>query len=353
MCKLKIITRRLTILFCCLCFLMVFENSRAEAQNSPIYQLTSIPNVLVYTDPDINGYTDPPRAIIVDKEHQQISLYCFNGYWKNEKMWPCSTGKKAGPKNREGDQRTPEGVYFATRNVGQRYLSNTYGSRALPLDYPNWLDRRLKRSGSAIWLHGTNKPLQARDTNGCVVINNEDIDQLSRLIHLHQTPVIIVDRNRLWSMKEAQDESDRILAAANQWHNAMMHGDYQTFSQWYASGNRPSMKWWQKWSRQRRKLFKNKEFTSRINHRAIYRSGDCFILLFDHYLVAGDNIEWAGRRKFYLDTEQDHISIIGDTFQTYPVAAKDPLLYAGQKLWQKDKQRCKVVMIKKKKANNM
>ena len=242
--------------------------------------------------------------------------------------WPCSTGKLDGPKEMEGDQRTPEGVYFATRDVGPRYLTETYGSRALPLDYPNWLDKRFSRSGSAIWLHGTNKDLQARDSNGCIVLENATIDRLAPFIRLNRTPVIIVDQLRLWPIKEARQAAGAILTAAGQWHEALMHGSYSEFRQFYDHHAAPSMRWWQKWCRLHRKAAMQADYNSRIGRRAIYRWGNDYVLLFDHVLSTAFRSQWVGRRKLYLSLDGNTVRIFGDTYQSVPRKSHDPLLQA-------------------------
>jgi len=53
------------------------------------------------------------------------------------------------------------GVYHVTGNLQKDYLVKTYGNQstlygdgAFPLNYPNDWDRRLRRNGHGIWLHG-------------------------------------------------------------------------------------------------------------------------------------------------------------------------------------------------------
>lgn len=326
-------------------------NSNAGVENDKKYSAKAIPQVLIYADPIAQDGTrdgsETNYAIIVDKQRQKISLYEFDGTWNAVGGWPCSTGKQAGPKTREGDQKTPDGVYFAVRDVGHQYLSETYGARALPLDYPNWMDRRLRRSGSAIWMHGTNKPLQPWDSNGCIVLENTHIDELAGHIGLNLTPIIIVEHTRLWPVSDSRQQARLILSAVNQWHQAMMFGSYEAFSRWYAPESKPSMKWWQSWCYERNKANSDTNFKSRMSRRTIYRAGDHIVMLFDHYLVSEDRKIWAGRRKIYLRTKGGDVTIIGDTFQTSPSTVKDPLFYAWQKIWHKTDQGCNMAVNEK------
>ncbi len=292
------------------------------------------PNSLVYSDSAEEGHPNKPFAVIVDKSRQQLVLYRHKERWQEVARWSCSTGKHAGPKKKEGDKKTPEGIYFVTRKVGQRYLTATYGSQALPLDYPNWLDKQQRRTGSAIWLHGTNKPLQARDSNGCVVLENSAIELLARHIRLNRTPVIIVDRIQTYPVGLATEFAARILAAGDKWHAAMMHGSYHDFSKCYTSGAAPGMKWWQLWCRQRREHGMDASmYRSVMDQRAIYRSGKVYVLLFDQILKSPTRSIRVGRRKLYLSMEEDRVRIVGETYQFTESGTKDPLLTAWYQLW--------------------
>ncbi len=303
---------------------------------------TAIPDVLVYADANSYDGAEIPYAVIVDKSRQQIRWYGKLNRWRTIAKWPCSTGKQSGPKSIEGDRKTPVGVYFAVRKIDGQFLSDTYGSQALPLDYPNVMDRSSARSGSAIWLHGTNKPLRPRDSNGCVVIENHVIDQLACHIRINRTPVIIVERIHLWPEKTARRIADRILSAADRWLCAVMDGDYQEFRRSYALEAMPSMQWWNRWCRYRRKPAAEDRFQSVMRHRAIYRSGRHYVLLFDQYLKDGALEVWAGCRKLYFAVEEDCVAIVAEALQAAPDAATDPLFSAWQKLWKKSEQRSRM-----------
>jgi len=91
-----------------------------------------------------------------------------------------------GPKRREGDGRTPEGVYTLDwRNAN----SNFY--RSLHVSYPReWDDRRAARwgvsPGGAIMIHGLPNGVSAERvghpyvdwTDGCIALTNDQMDEL-------------------------------------------------------------------------------------------------------------------------------------------------------------------------------
>jgi len=95
-----------------------------------------------------------------------------------------SVGQKGTGKLREGDGRTPLGVYFVNKNLKGQPLPDLYGAGALTLNYPNAIDVMRGQTGSGIWLHGTPSAQYARApwaTDGCVVMSNPEMDRLLRL----------------------------------------------------------------------------------------------------------------------------------------------------------------------------
>jgi hypothetical protein len=306
--------------------------AREQEQTAPI----RIPRSLVHIDPAESVGIDAPRAILVDKSRQRMILYTHNGYWQETAQWPCSTGKNDGQKQVEGDGKTPEGIYFATRNVTQPYIAARYGSRALPLDYPSRVDRHHRRGGSAIWLHGTNRPLMANNSNGCVVLRNEHIDHVAQYIELNRTPIIIVGRLTWWTEHKAQLTARKIMTAVEQWQAALMHGSYIKYSRWYTAESKPGMRWWQQWCRQRKShsgLAMRPD--SIMRQRSLYRSNDAFVMTFDHLLAVQSQQVRVGGRKLYLKLDNGRVRIIGDAYQENPAKHQDLLFAAWRELWKK------------------
>jgi len=66
-----------------------------------------------------------------------------------------SSGKNGPQKVREGDEKTPIGVYQHHRQPAPTKAADFYGSGAFPINYPNEWDRIQGRNGHGIWLHGT------------------------------------------------------------------------------------------------------------------------------------------------------------------------------------------------------
>lgn len=117
-------------------------------------------------------------AIIVDKSAFNLLVYSSDSLVVE---FPVELGgDPSNPKERLGDERTPEGSYHVT---WRRDLGQTIYHRALLLDYPNHNDRRVGRTGSHIEIHGYGTGLRPDDggsnwTDGCVALSNTDIDSL-------------------------------------------------------------------------------------------------------------------------------------------------------------------------------
>lgn len=132
-------------------------------------------------------------VVAIDKKYQK--LYVFKKESRFVKVFEtnCSTGKNQGSKQMEGDAKTPNGIFFATRMQLNPRPPETYGTLAIPLDYPSFADKKSGRNGDNIWFHGAGKPIVPFQSNGCVVLNDKDMHILAKYIQLNKTPVIIAE----------------------------------------------------------------------------------------------------------------------------------------------------------------
>lgn len=134
-------------------------------------------------------------AIVVDTSRS--SLYVFanrDGRPHYVADYYITIGKNGIEKVREGDKKTPLGVYQVTGNLPVSRVGDFYGSGAYPISYPNEWDRRQGRDGHGIWLHGTPRDTYSRPpraSDGCVVLTNEDLQAIARDLQIGITPVII------------------------------------------------------------------------------------------------------------------------------------------------------------------
>lgn len=141
---------------------------------------------------------DQKHALIVDAKHSRLYLYENRGDQIHlVSDFYVSQGKLGVNKSREGDMRTPIGVYYIVGHLPGIKLPDMYGKGALPLDYPNDWDKVNGRSGSGIWVHGTPPETFSRpplSTDGCVVVSNDDLFTLTRTVEIGKTPILIGDQ---------------------------------------------------------------------------------------------------------------------------------------------------------------
>jgi len=180
---------------------------------------------------------DQHYAIVVDTSKSTLYLYeNVNGEPQYVSDFYISVGKKGVDKVSEGDLRTPLGVYFINSKLTKDKLSDIYGSVAYPLSYPNEWDRRHGRDGHGIWLHGTPSDTYSRPpraSNGCVVLSNEDLLQLGKLVQVGHTPVIITGQMD-WSDESDHTERKALLDEIEKWRNDWASRDTNTYLSHYA-----------------------------------------------------------------------------------------------------------------------
>jgi len=153
-------------------------------------------------DKQVPGYMlqmhpDQRHAIVVDSRRSR--LYVFENIGGRPQYvadYYVTLGKQGIAKAREGDQKTPVGVYHVTGNLPRQKLTDFYGAGAFPINYPNAWDRRLGRNGHGIWVHGVPSDTYARPpraSDGCIVLSNPDLVSVSQYMQVGVTPVIITD----------------------------------------------------------------------------------------------------------------------------------------------------------------
>ena len=147
-----------------------------------------------------------------------------------------SIGENGEGKQRNGDRRTPLGIYFVTEQLDTSRMHEKYGITAFVLDYPNALDRRLERTGDGIWVHGVDRRGGKRpplDTDGCLALPNEKLAALEAHFVSNVTPVL-VSRRLSWVPEHRIDELRRELdAAVSLWADSQRDGDLHTYLSLY------------------------------------------------------------------------------------------------------------------------
>ncbi len=148
----------------------------------------------------------PLHLILVEKAIQKLHLYRYDGNYERLVTYTCGTGERNGPKQIENDEKTPEGIYFNTKIYRDRNIT-VFGNRAFELNYPNAFDDLAGNGGHGIYIHGSNRKVTPYSTNGCVALNNRDLEDLDGRIQFDKTPVIIGERLPYAFSKPRRDTS--------------------------------------------------------------------------------------------------------------------------------------------------
>ncbi len=277
------------------------------------------------------------HAVIVEKKTQTV--YVFKAQPDGIKLvskYPCSTGEVAGSKTRAGDKKTPEGVYFLKDEYEDRYLTPVYGKKAFPSDYPNFLDMRQGKQGSAIWIHGTDKVLKPMDSNGCVAMENKNILALADDIRLDATPLIIVEQMSKTDPMSLARERETVLALIRDWGRALAAGSYHEYLSFYSDEYLPEMTWWETWLKFRKQAQgKDVALSVDFDNTGLYAHGGVVVAIMDMTISTGDGKEYLGRRQLFVQQNANRYAIIGDLFQQKAkpyISGEPPLVAAARKL---------------------
>ena len=136
------------------------------------------------------GSGESVHFILVKKALQKLYLYGYDGRYQLINTYNCSTGEHRGKKQKEHDQKTPEGIYFNITAYRDSKIT-LFGDRAFGLNYPDIFDNLEGNFGSGIFIHGSNQAIKPFSTNGCVVLNTRDLADLDQRVSLEKTTVII------------------------------------------------------------------------------------------------------------------------------------------------------------------
>lgn len=209
----------------CLALSLLLLFFSAAASESVSHAAEKIPDSIISIS---SGY-----VVAVDKKTQKLYVFKKNGDFSRVFEADCSTGKNHGSKQVSGDARTPTGVFFATKILPNPGPPETYGTLAFPLDYPTIADRKAGKNGTNIWIHGTTKPIAPFQTNGCVVLNDKDIQALAKFIQLNKTPVIIVESIRWIPKNQTSPVKQELEKVLSDWTKGYLEGNIHAMDKLY------------------------------------------------------------------------------------------------------------------------
>lgn len=153
----------------------------------------------------------PSTVVLVDKKTNQLYLGEYvAGHYKILKTYHATLGQVKGDKEDENDLKTPEGIYTFTAVLKPPKLPAKFGVMSLAMNFPNPFDQLAGRTGNGIMLHATNEPERLKknyDSQGCVVVQNEELMEIKPHIRLGLTPILIFSELTPDYLKPGSDTS--------------------------------------------------------------------------------------------------------------------------------------------------
>ena len=292
----------------------IFSSSFADKVKQPINAKKLVPASL------LDWNSGPEYTVLVDKSRQKVFIYKRDDLYNPYRVYDCSTGENDGRKQKKNDRKTPEGIYYFIKSFEDKNLAPVYGTKALPLDYPNIIDKRSGRGGYGIWFHGTNKELIPKDTNGCVALKNRDIEELSGIVTLFDTPVIICSKIELVQEGRNEDKKRLIADIIESWRTSWEGKDIDRYMSFYSKKFKSGWKDWGQWKTYKKQLAKKySKIEVNINDLNLFAYDGVIVALFeqDYRTPSFDSL---GTKKLYLTQNSTEWKIIEETFSGYDKA---------------------------------
>ncbi len=298
----------LSVPFFILILLIHIWPAYADSVKQPIFQGQDIPLFL------LEWQSEPDYVIVVDKSQQKVMVYRSDNLIAPEKVYQCSTGEKDGPKTRKNDRKTPEGIYFFTKSYVSESLAPIYGSMALPINYPNLIDQIEGKEGYGIWFHGTNKPIMPNDTNGCISLENKDIEELATFIKMFKTPIIISSQIKMASPAEIEKAKEEMTGLIEGWRTAWQDRDIERFMSFYNRDFSSGGKNWREWKENKSRMAdKYVQITVDVDDLQLLTADGVVLAAFTQTYTTPD-FKSSGKKMLYLTKNSDQWKIIAETF---------------------------------------
>lgn len=270
------------------------------------------------------SHAEPPARtlLLVDKKTNAIHwAEIIAGHYQIRKSFHATLGKVLGDKEREGDLKTPEGIYIFKQKLMFPALKPKFGKMAFCLNYPNPYDQFVGRTGFDIMLHATNEPERLKqnyDSKGCVVIKDEEIEEVASSIRLGLTPILIFSELKPDDLNPHQDIKLRTFF--EDWVRAWESKDIEQYIFHYHSGFRAQGKNRSTWRAYKQSL--NKRY-QRIHigpeNLMIYKHPKYSMITFtQNYQSKLNSGHWGHRSRgtkfLYVTEEAGSPKIIAETY---------------------------------------
>ncbi len=260
--------------------------------------------------------------LTVDKSRSQADLRTLPEdltLSKVLKTFKIATGKVEGDKERQGDNKTPEGIYFTLGTIPSKQLApEKYGPLAIPLNFPNPMDQASGKTGYGIWLHGVGgrRIEDARVTEGCVAFQNNEITTLTQWLQPNHGIVVIARDSS--EVNKTNDVAD-VLKVSQSWLDAWVSRDVGRYISFYADDFNNSGKGKSAYEAYKKAVFASyKRMTVKMTNIRIITHSKYALALMNQEFIGDNRFKSDGRKMIYLRRGSDGAwKIVREMFDTF------------------------------------
>ena len=128
-----------------------------------------------------------------------FTLYLLDDKNNAVKTYDCTIGKNPGQKQKRGDMKTPTGTFYVDGICDASGWTHDFGDGKGEIKgaYGPWFisintDEMSKGAWGGIGIHGTHKPdvMRARDSEGCIRLQNQNVEELKKYVRVGTKVVI-------------------------------------------------------------------------------------------------------------------------------------------------------------------
>ncbi len=237
------------------------------------------------------------------------------------KTFKIATGKVEGDKERQGDNKTPEGIYFTLGTIPSKQLApEKYGPLAIPLNFPNPMDQASGKTGYGIWLHGVGgrRIEDARVTEGCVAFQNNEITTLTQWLQPHHGIVVIArDSSEVNKTTDVED----VLKVSHGWLDAWARRDVSRYISFYSDDFNNNGKGKSAYETYKKSVFGSyKQMTVKMTNIRVITHSKYALAMMNQEFNGDNRFKSDGRKMIYLRKGADGAwKIVREMFDNFMI----------------------------------
>jgi murein L,D-transpeptidase YafK len=268
----------------------------------------------------LNLDEDYRHALVVDASRARLYVYeNRDGLPVRVADFYVTIGKAGAGKKKEGDNRTPIGIYTISGFKSPSELTDFYGGGAFTLSYPNEWDTRQGRDGHGIWIHGSPGNTYSRSpraSEGCVVLANDDLARLGHYVQIGKTPVVIAEQVEWADLETIAARRNDLTAALDQWRQDWESRDTARLLGHYSTSFRAGSQDLQAYGASKQKVNATKSWIKVALNKVslmLYPERPDFALVSFEQIYQSNNLSDRTIKRQFWSRENGHWKIIHET----------------------------------------